>query len=156
MVGLLFSRLWFTQTPSPRAPEHRGKTGKRSRVFHKGRVVDPDDVRRRAVKTGDMTYAVVWRENEGSNYSGRLELQASGIVLSGSNAGLQRAVWALDFDDLIALHLERRVVARQMTQPTLVLVTRSGDRIEIASLEGLGVLHEVAERVESARGKAAV
>jgi hypothetical protein len=103
-----------------------------------------------------MTYAVVWRENEGPDYSGRLELQADGIVLSGSKAGLQRAVRALQFDELVALHLERRVVVGQMTQPTLMLVTGSGERIEIASLEGLGALHELAEHIESARGKAAV
>ena len=102
-----------------------------------------------------MTYAVVWRENEGAGYSGRLELWTDRIVLSGSNAESRRAERELPYDHLVALSLERRSSGRGTTQAMLVLWTRDERRIEIASLDGLGALRELAEHVESARGKAA-
>jgi hypothetical protein len=102
-----------------------------------------------------MTYAIVWRENEGLSYSGRLELGANGILLSGSGAG-RESHRELRYDGLTSLALERRSLARHTSQPTLVLVTRGDDRIAIGSLEGLGALHELAENVAGARGKAAV
>ena len=101
-----------------------------------------------------MSYAIVWRENEGADYSGRLELQVDRIVLSGSKAG-SRATRELSYDDLVAAAFERRSSGRATTQPTLVLSTYDESRIEIASLDGLGALHELAERVGCARGKAA-
>jgi hypothetical protein len=102
-----------------------------------------------------MTYAVVWRENEGSDYSGRLELAGDGVVLSGSKAGWRHAERELRYADLTELSLER-AAANHVTQPMLVLKTKGEDRIEIVSLDGLGALHELAERVEGARGKTAI
>lgn len=102
-----------------------------------------------------MTYAIVWRENEGLSYAGRLELGATGISLSGSGAGAE-SHRELPYDRVASLSLERRSLANATSRPALVLVTRGDDRIEIASLEGLGALHELAESVADASGKAAV
>ncbi len=99
-----------------------------------------------------MTYAVVWRVNRGSDYSGRLELANDGVVLSGSRAGWRHAHRELRYDEVKALSLER-APARRTTQPMLVLETKAEDRIEIVSLDGLGTLHELAEHVAGARGK---
>lgn len=101
-----------------------------------------------------MSYAIVWRESEGAEYSGRLELQADRIVLSGSKAG-SRTTREVPYDDLAAAALERRSSGRATTRPTLILSTSDESRLEIASLDGLGALHELAERIEGARGKAA-
>jgi len=96
-----------------------------------------------------MTYAVRWRENDGPPFAGGLLLRGSGLELTGSTARR-----ALMFDDVCELYLER--AAGQGGQPALVLVTRDGTRVVIASLQGLGALHEVADHVAAGRGKVAV
>jgi hypothetical protein len=94
---------------------------------------------------GRMTYAVRWRENDGPAVAGGLSLGGAGLELTGAAARR-----ALMFDDVSELYLERG------GQPALVLVTRDGDRVAIASLQGLGALHEVADRVAAGRGRVAV
>jgi len=111
---------------------------------------------RRAAEDGAMAYAVVWIENGGFSYSGRLELETDRIVLSGSKAGWRWARRTLPYQDLAAPTLEHRASGRDMTQPILVLVTKDRSRIEIAARDGRRELHELAEQLERARGKAAV
>jgi hypothetical protein len=91
-----------------------------------------------------MSYAVRWRENAGPLVAGGLSLTEGGLELKGTSA--QRK---LGYGDVSGLYLERS------PGPVLVLVTGRGDRLVIGSLEGLGVLHELADRVAAARGEAA-
>ena len=92
-----------------------------------------------------MTYAVRWQENDGPPFAGGLLLDGAGLWLTGTSARR-----GLMFDDVAELSLERG------GQPSLVLVTSEGDRLAIASLQGLGALHEVADRVAAGRSKVAV
>jgi hypothetical protein len=117
-------------------------------------AADPDALLPSAADHREMTYAVVWRENEGSDYSGRLELGRDGVELWGWKPGRRRTHLELRYEDLATLSLERARALRT-TQPMLVLETRDRSRIEIVSLEGLGALHELAEQVAGARGKSA-
>ncbi len=102
-----------------------------------------------------MTYAVTWSENGDSMYSGRLELGPNGVLFYGAADGSE-AQSEFRYEDLVALSFQRQKLSGRATQPTLVLTNRADVRIEIASLQGLGTLHEVADRVELERGKAAV
>ena len=96
-----------------------------------------------------MTYAVVVSEDGGPEHIGRLEFERDCLRLFGGST--------VRYADLRDVYLERRSgVSPAARRPTLVLVSRHGERLRIGSLEGLGTLHELAERVAEARGKAAV
>jgi hypothetical protein len=90
-----------------------------------------------------MTYAVRWCENGGPANTGGLLLTEGGLELTG--IATRRGV---DYGDLSELYFDRTADA------ALVLVTIRGDRLAIGSLQGLGVLHELADRVAAARGAA--
>jgi len=96
-----------------------------------------------------MTYAVVWRENEGEPYAGELALDPDSVVLTGAASGTRESLRRLRYDSLADARLERRQGL------LLVLLDPSGNRVEVASLEGAGVLHELAERIFAGLGKPA-
>jgi hypothetical protein len=90
-----------------------------------------------------VTYAVRWRENGGPACTGGLLLTDGGLELAGAAARRR-----IGYGDLSELYLDRTADA------LLVLVTSRGDRLAIGSLQGLGALHELADRVAAARGAA--
>jgi hypothetical protein len=96
-----------------------------------------------------MSYAVVWRENEGEAYAGELALDPDSVVLRGAASGMRESLRRLRYDSLADARLERR------QSPLLVLLDPRGNRVEVASLEGAGALHELAERIFAGLGKAA-
>lgn len=91
----------------------------------------------------DMTYAVVVSSETVPETAGRLDLEADSVCFSGGRR--------VRYADLRDIYLERR----SSGPPALVLQSRSGDRLRIESLEGLGALHELAEELVEARGKTA-
>jgi hypothetical protein len=96
-----------------------------------------------------VTYAVVWREDDGDTFAGLLELAPTCLVLSGTAAGVRASERRLAYAELEGAHFERR------RGPLLVLKGPCGSRVEVASLEGSGALHELAEELEFARARAA-
>jgi len=101
---------------------------------------------------GAMSYAIVWSENDQPEHAGRLDLTGSGVLLWGNGLGPAEARRELRYDELMEVYLERSSPAKLPWEPALVLVTREADRVAIGSLEGLGALHELAERVAFSRG----
>lgn len=95
----------------------------------------------------DMAYAVIWNENDGLDRAGKLELAERGVSLQGSGEGCPEARRDVRFDELAGVYLERCAPARNSWEPALVLLTGSGDRVAIGSLEGVGALHELAGAV---------
>jgi hypothetical protein len=90
-----------------------------------------------------MTYAVVVSTDDGPEHAGRLDLGTDSVTFSGGGR--------VRYSDLRDIYLERR----PSSPPALVVQSRGGDRLRIASLEGLGALHELAEELVEARGKTA-
>jgi hypothetical protein len=88
-----------------------------------------------------MTYAVVVSADNGPGQAGRLDLEADSLTFSGGSR--------VRYADLGDIYLERR----SSGPPALVLNSRAGDYLRIASLEGLGALHELAEQLVEARGR---
>jgi hypothetical protein len=99
---------------------------------------------------GGVSYAVVWREDVGPVYAGRLDLSPCSLRLSGA-ASEVRSQQQLLYRDLADVHIERRPRARLAQLPTLVLECRDGSVVHLASVQGLGSLHELAEEIEAAR-----
>jgi len=90
-----------------------------------------------------MTYAVVISADDGPGLAGRLDLESDSLAFSGGSR--------VRYTDLRDIYLERRPSG----PPALVLYSSSGDHLRIASLEGLGALHELAEELVEARSKTA-
>jgi len=90
-----------------------------------------------------MAYAVVVSANGGPAKAGRLDLEPEAFSFSDGRR--------VRYADLLDIYLERRSNA----PPALVLQPRTGDRLQLVSLEGLGALHELAEELFDARGKTA-
>jgi hypothetical protein len=102
-----------------------------------------------------MTYAVLWCENDGPELAGRLSMEPAGVTLFGTAAGRQPASRDVQFAELEDVYVERTAPPRHSWRPSLVLLTRAGDRLEIGSLQGLGALYELAEEVAGRRGNPA-
>jgi hypothetical protein len=94
-----------------------------------------------------MTYAVVVSADDGPEQAGRLELDPGCVRFSGGSR--------MRYADLRDVYFERRSAGSSTGRPTLVLISRQGERLRIASLEGLGALHELAEELVEARGNTA-
>jgi hypothetical protein len=95
-----------------------------------------------------MSYAIVWNANNGADRRGVLDLAAREIELL--EAGAENRV-AVRYDDIESMFFERTAPATRPWEPSLVLVTESGDRIAIGSLAGLERLYELAELVAHRR-----
>ncbi|HZO97975.1 MAG TPA: hypothetical protein VFB42_11430 [Gaiellaceae bacterium] len=93
-----------------------------------------------------MTYAVVLRADDGPDEPGRLELERDAVLVPGGRS--------VRYSDLGDVYLERLAGAGG-SRPTLVLVSRGGERLRISTVEGPGALRELAEELVEARGKAA-
>ena len=90
------------------------------------------------------TYAVVWSSG-GEIGSGRLDPFADRFDLSGRERNL-----SIRFSDLRGAAIGRGQADRLRGLPVLVLRPIVGAAVRIATLEGAGVLHELAQHVERA------
>jgi len=90
-----------------------------------------------------MTYAVVLSADDGPGTAGRLDLEPDSFSFSDGRR--------LRYSDLLDIYLERS----PNKPPSLVLQPRSGERLRLVSMEGLGALHELAEEIFDARVKTA-
>ena len=102
-----------------------------------------------------MAYAVVWSEDGGPDFAGKLELEDESVVLSGTAPAALESLRRVPLSELADAHLGRLSRRRGGADTGLVLVRRDGGRVEIVSLEGAGALHELLERLALARGNAA-
>lgn len=92
-----------------------------------------------------MAYAVVWTENGGAPRAGRLELGSASLRLGGEPGR------ELTYDEIVDVRIDRHPKLRLAGRPTLVIESRAGNSIRVASLDGMGTLHELAECLHSAR-----
>ena len=92
-----------------------------------------------------MSYAVVWSQDGGNPAAGRLELTCRSLQLVG------RPTRELRLAEMAGVHIERSAALRLAGRPTLVIETRDGGSLRIASLDGAGTLHELAERLQRER-----
>ena len=87
-------------------------------------------------------YAVLWSDN-GNSAAGRLEPLPDRFELHGRNRHL-----SVPFCELTSASIARGRDERLLGMPVLALRLREGPPLRIASLEGAGFLHELAERIE--------
>jgi hypothetical protein len=90
---------------------------------------------------------VVWSEDGGPPNAGSLEVTDGHLLLAGRADSGRR----LAYRDLQDARLERLYAERLSGRPTLVLSLRDGPVLRVASVEGGGALHELADRIAAAR-----
>jgi hypothetical protein len=105
----------------------------------------PDAVRRERADHSPVVYAVAWSENGGIASVGKLEVGSDSLHFGG------RPGRELSYVDVSGVRIDRRPELRLAGRPTLVIESRTGDSFRVASLDSAGTLHELAERLESAR-----
>lgn len=89
----------------------------------------------------NRVYGVLWSDGD-EIVAGRLRFDRDGLELSGRRDGRR-----VEASEVRSVAIARRAADRLRGLPALVLGLRSGETLRIASLEGAGVLHEVAGRV---------
>jgi len=94
----------------------------------------------------DMSYAVLWSEQEGPAHAGKLELSAGSLVLDGVN-GSGRIRCDLPIGDIMALRIGRSRSERLGGRPALVLQLTRDRVVRLATLAGIGALHEVVDHI---------
>jgi len=99
-----------------------------------------------------MSYAVVWSENDGCVYAGKVELGSRSALLAGTARPALESRRRLLYEEVSDVQVERRPAARLAGRPTLVLARRHGGPVRIAAIDGAGALHELAEAFEAACG----
>lgn len=97
-----------------------------------------------------MKVAVVWTEDGGEEFAGTIAVDEDCAILAGASREGHESGRRLALSELAAFGLGRLEWMPASRERGLVLVSGGGGRIEVASLEGAGVLHELAE--ELARG----
>ncbi|HET8607208.1 MAG TPA: hypothetical protein VFL66_09290 [Gaiellaceae bacterium] len=90
------------------------------------------------------SYAVAWCDGEHTG-SGRLEVGADRLELVGRDDR-----FSIHLSELADVSIARHPADRLHGLPALVLRPRDGAKLRIASLEGAGVLQELARHVERA------
>jgi hypothetical protein len=92
------------------------------------------------------TYAITWREANGVQYSGQLELTPEYVRLEGGN-GTSGGARHVPYADIAAVGMGRRPTDRIDGRQTLVLERRDGGALLLAAVGQPGALAELAERL---------
>jgi hypothetical protein len=92
------------------------------------------------------TYGVVWKEGAKPLARGRLELLSRAVRLDGMS-GSEPETREIAYDNLSEIRVGRSTEDRIDGRPTLVLESRFGETLTIASVAQAGVIAEIAERL---------
>jgi hypothetical protein len=88
------------------------------------------------------SFAVLWSESDLPARAGKLQLDPTGLTFEGPH--FDHHVY---YEDIEAVHVARDRNERLAGRPALVLDLAVGGPLRIGSLEGVGVLTELAERL---------
>jgi hypothetical protein len=87
------------------------------------------------------SFAVIWSDSNRSPRAGKLELERAGLRFEG------RRTHRVFYEDIESVHVARNGTERIAGRPALVLDLAVGGPLRIGSVDGVGVLSELAERL---------
>jgi hypothetical protein len=92
------------------------------------------------------SYAVLWSEPEQPVRAGKLELEPNGLRFEGTRGRRGSAhVHCVFYEDIESVHVGRAGRERLAGRPALVLDLAVGGPLRIGSVQGAGILSELAE-----------
>lgn len=93
------------------------------------------------------TYAVIWQEPGFPPYAGKLVVGRRRLSLEGSATGARQSLRRLLYEEIARVRMGRAPEERLEGRSTVVLERRQGAPLRIATVHGVGVTNEVAERI---------
>ncbi len=87
------------------------------------------------------SFAVIWSDSNRSPRVGKLELDPAGLRFEG------RRTHRVSYEDIESVHVARDSTERIGGRPALVVDLAVGGPLRIGSVNGVGVLSELAERL---------
>jgi hypothetical protein len=93
------------------------------------------------------SYAVIWREGPGGICVGQLESLRRGFRLDGADRSGTHAACDVRASDVVSVTIGRASADRIDGRATLIVERSTGSRLLIASAMGVGLLHEIADRI---------
>lgn len=100
------------------------------------------------------SYAAVWQEPGGAVLAGRLELRPSYVLLEGTGPSGDPWLERISYEELEDVRIGRSPSERLGGRPVLVIERRGGGALRVASVDGAGFLHEIAQRLDERRAQA--
>jgi hypothetical protein len=91
----------------------------------------------------NATYAVTWRNGNGTVHSGKAELRGHVLRLEAVDGDVED----VRYEELAGVSIARTAAARIAGRQTLVLERRDASPLRIASVSQLGIISELAERL---------
>lgn len=95
------------------------------------------------------SYAVIWRVADGPVCAGQLALVREGFLLDGADRTGERMSEAVGSGEIASVTIGRAREERVDGRVSLVLERADGERLVIASALGVGLIHEIAERLNN-------
>jgi hypothetical protein len=91
------------------------------------------------------SYAVVWQRQGEEVASGGLRYEEHGLHFDG-----RQSAFDIAFASVLDLSIQRGRAERLRGLPVITLHLMDGETVRVASLEGIGALHELARRLQRA------
>ena len=95
------------------------------------------------------TYAVCWREAGGEFCAGELGLTDHLLRLDGKDQRGKPRILEIPYREVAGTRIGRQREERLDGRPTLVVELRTGRTLLIMSAVGLGIIHEVGDRLDA-------
>jgi hypothetical protein len=95
-----------------------------------------------------VNYAILWSEAGGPVIAGKVELRDGSLIFDGTNGTRRR--FAIALADVVSVRIARGPGDRLQGRPVLLLDTSQGD-VRVATLNGTGALHELADLIQPGR-----
>ncbi len=89
------------------------------------------------------SYAVIWRENDGPLYAGRLDVGERLLRLQGTSRRGQESRRTIAFDELADVEVDRDRRDRLAGRPAIRIERRRGVPVRVGSVDGRGALAEL-------------
>ncbi len=94
-----------------------------------------------------MSYAVVWRENGGQLRVGKLELGPASVSVEGSSRDGTAAQRTISYADVAEVRIARDGAEQINGRPAVVVRRADGQELSLGTLEGPGVVGELADAI---------
>lgn len=157
-VALIAAALVWLAFHDLKADAHGGKPGSKGAWFvHVGArdfrspfgkvtpgAIDPRSCPRLRGADAMASYAVVWRDEGGPLYAGKLELGPDALRVQGSSPEGLVASRTIAYAELVGVRIGRGPTDGINGRPSVVLDRGVGRPISIAAVSGAGIVHEVA------------
>ena len=96
-----------------------------------------------------VSNAILWQEGKGPIYAGTVEFAGRELTLEGACHGRHPSSKTIRYDDLAGLSLTPNGAECLYGQLTLILELRKGEAVNVASMNGVEILHEIRDRISA-------